>query len=42
MKYSDIVLDHFDNPRNVGSLDKSDMSVGTGMVGHKPHVLPNT
>jgi len=33
MKYSDIVLDHFDNPRNVGSLDKSDMSVGTGMVG---------
>lgn len=33
MKYSDIVLDHFDNPRNVGSLDKSDKNVGTGMVG---------
>ena len=33
MAYSDKVLDHFDNPRNVGSLDKDDPSVGTGMVG---------
>jgi len=31
--YSDKVLDHYANPRNVGSLDKSDPSVGTGMVG---------
>ena len=31
--YSDRVLDHFNNPRNVGSLDKRDPSVGTGMVG---------
>jgi len=33
MAYSDKVLDHYDNPRNVGSLDKNDPSVGTGMVG---------
>ena len=33
MAYSDKVLDHFDNPRNVGSLDRNDPSVGTGMVG---------
>jgi len=33
MSYSDKVLDHFDNPRNVGSMDKSDPGVGTGMVG---------
>jgi nitrogen fixation NifU-like protein len=31
--YSDKVLEHYANPRNVGSLDKSDPSVGTGMVG---------
>jgi len=31
--YSDKVLDHYENPRNVGSLDKDDSSVGTGMVG---------
>jgi nitrogen fixation protein NifU and related proteins len=33
MAYSEKVLDHYTNPRNVGSLDKSDPSVGTGMVG---------
>src|SRR3989442_14841977 len=33
MAYSDKVIDHYENPRNVGSFDKSDESVGTGMVG---------
>ena len=33
MAYSDKVLDHYENPRNVGSFDKNDASVGTGMVG---------
>ncbi len=33
MAYSERVLDHYENPRNVGSLDKDDASVGTGMVG---------
>ncbi|MHB8347300.1 MAG: Fe-S cluster assembly scaffold IscU [Acidiferrobacterales bacterium] len=33
MAYSSKVLDHYENPRNVGSFDKSDQSVGTGMVG---------
>ncbi|ADC71346.1 FeS cluster assembly scaffold IscU [Thioalkalivibrio sp. K90mix] len=33
MAYSDKVLDHYENPRNVGSFDKNDESVGTGMVG---------
>ena len=33
MAYSDKVLDHYENPRNVGSLDKADKHVGTGMVG---------
>ena len=33
MAYSDKVLDHYENPRNVGSFDKEDPSVGTGMVG---------
>ncbi|MEK8090675.1 Fe-S cluster assembly scaffold IscU [Thermithiobacillus plumbiphilus] len=33
MAYSDKVVDHYENPRNVGSFDKGDPSVGTGMVG---------
>ena len=33
MAYSDKVVDHYENPRNVGSLDRNDESVGTGMVG---------
>lgn len=33
MAYSDKVLDHYENPRNVGSLDKESKDVGTGMVG---------
>ena len=33
MAYSDKVVDHYSNPRNVGSLDKGDESVGTGLVG---------
>jgi len=33
MAYSDKVLDHYENPRNVGTMDKDDINVGTGMVG---------
>src|SRR5213082_787309 len=33
MAYSDKVLDHYENPRNVGSFDKADEHIGTGMVG---------
>jgi nitrogen fixation NifU-like protein len=33
MSYSDKLVDHYENPRNVGSLDKTDGDVGTGLVG---------
>ena len=33
MAYSDKVLDHYENPRNVGKMDDNDVNVGTGMVG---------
>lgn len=33
MAYSEKVIDHYENPRNVGALDRNDPSVGTGMVG---------
>lgn len=33
MAYSNLVIDHYENPRNVGSFDSKDPSVGTGMVG---------
>jgi nitrogen fixation NifU-like protein len=33
MSYSQKLIDHFENPRNIGSLDKNDSAVGTGLVG---------
>ena len=33
MSYSEKVIDHYNNPRNIGSFDKKDLSVGTGIVG---------
>lgn len=33
MAYSDQLIDHYENPRNVGKMDKNDSTVGTGMVG---------
>jgi len=33
MAYSNKVVDHFENPQNMGSMDKKDLSVGTGLVG---------
>ena len=37
MAYSDKVIDHYENPRNVGAFDKGDEDVGTGSVGQRPH-----
>ena len=37
MAYSEKVLDHFENPRNVGSFDPADLDIGTGMVGAPAH-----
>ena len=34
MAYSDKVIEHYENPRNVGTLDKSDENVGTGLSGN--------
>jgi len=36
MAYSDKVIDHYENPRNVGALDKGAEDVGTGLVGAPP------
>jgi len=33
MKYSDKILEHFDNPKNVGSFDQENLNIGTGLVG---------
>ena len=33
MAYGEKVIDHYENPRNVGSMDKNDADVGTGLVG---------
>jgi nitrogen fixation protein NifU and related proteins len=33
MAYSEKVIDHYENPRNIGSMDKDDSAVGTGLVG---------
>ncbi len=38
MAYSDKVIDHYQNPKNVGTLDKSQKNVGTGLVVH-PNVV---
>ena len=48
MAYNEKVIDHYENPRNVGAMDKADADVGTGLVGApscgdvmKLHSLPN-
>ena len=42
MAYSEKLLDHYENPRNVGTLDKDDDSVGTGLVGAPACLHPDT
>ena len=42
MAYSDKVIDHYENPRNVGTLDKNDEHVGTGLVGAPAALLGRT
>ena len=39
MAYSEKVLDHYEHPRNVGSMDKNDEFVGTGMVARPPAAM---
>lgn len=39
MAYSDKVVDHYENPRNVGKFDNGDEDVGTGMVGARPAAM---
>ena len=41
MSYSDKVIDHYNNPRNVGSMDKSSADVGTGLVGAPDRAMDN-
>ena len=41
MAYSEKVIDHAENPRNVGTLDKNDPSVGTGLVGAPARFFPH-
>ena len=40
MAYSEKVVEHYENPRNVGSFDKGDDSIGTGMVSAPARVRP--
>ena len=42
MAYSEKVIEHYENPRNVGSFDKDDPSVGTGLVGAPACGPPST
>ena len=42
MAYSDKVIDHYENPRNVGKFDAEDPSIGTGMVGFISYILAAT
>ena len=42
MAYSNKVIDHYENPRNVGSLPKDDASVGTGLVGDRKSTRLNS
>ena len=39
MAYSDKVIEHYQNPKNVGTLDKTASNVGTGLMGHQNVVM---